>query len=163
MHPRPRQKHHTPYRWPCMRYAQRFSELIVKPISCAWPDYKKLCPRPFQRNHMPYRKRCWGYTKQLQGLLTNAQDLIGVRWGCVIIFRIPSCPHLYNKTHPRFSLNTETVLAARVKVHKARRVIHTNAGNSCFCYSSHQFNETWSDQIKKKEVLENCTLVDLGC
>ena len=79
--------------------------------------------------------------KQLQGLLTNAQDLIDVRWGSVIILRIPSCPHLYNKTHPGFSLNTETVLAARVKVHKARRVIHTNAGNSCFCYSSHQFNE----------------------
>ena len=95
--------------------------------------------------------------------MTNAQDLIGVHWGSVIILPIPSCPHLYNKTHPRFSLNTETVLAARVKVHKARRAIHTNAGNSCFCYSSHQFNETWSDQIKKKEVLENCALVGLGC
>ena len=29
-------KHHTPYRWPYMWYAQTFSELIVKPISCLY-------------------------------------------------------------------------------------------------------------------------------
>ena len=57
----------------------------------------------------------------------------------------------------------EALLAARVKVNKARRAIHTNAGNSCFCYSPHQFNETWRDQMENKEVLENCNLVGLEC
>ena len=81
----------------------------------------------------------------------------------MVILRIPARSHLNNKTRPGLCKCSQPLFAARVKVNKARRAIHTNAGNSCFCYSPHQFNETWRDQMENKEVLENCNLVGLEC
>ena len=88
--------------------------------------------------------------------MANAQDLISIRWASMVILCIPARSHLNNKTRPGLCKCSRPLFGARVKVNKARRAIHTKADNSCFCYPSQQFHETWCDQIKNKDVLENC-------
>ena len=150
MHPRPRQKHHTPYRWNACGTHKHFQSSLSNPLVGPGPITRSRArTRPKETIYLTWHSAC-NTQKNLQDLLANARYLIGARWNFMVILRIPAHPHLNNKTRPGRCHNLQPRFAARVKVNKARRAIHTNADNSCFCYSSQQFNETWCDQIKKQ-------------